>query len=121
MNNFKSGCGKIILLTAVIILLGALFGMGNEMGYCIVLYYGVFPICSFIWSFRLRAEGVKRRLAFIVLVALLGYAMPWVIFGKPWYLIAIIGAVGSAGGAAFGIIEYSAEKKLESEDKDSSD
>ncbi len=121
MKDFKSYCIKAVLLVAAIVVVGALFGLGNEMGYCIVFYYGVFPACMIVWSFRLRAEPVKLKLAYILLAAVLGYIMPWFIFGRPWYLIAIVGTIGAVIGTVFGIFEYSAEKKLENKEKDSSD
>lgn len=78
---------------------------GNEMGYCVLLYYVVFPLLAFAGGITAGGAALPRGLFLgalcTALTAVLGMLMPLPVFGRPWPEVAAIGAALAAAGFIF--------------------
>ncbi len=78
---------------------------GNEMGYCVLLYYIVFPLLAFSGGIIAGGAALPRGLFLgagcVALTAVLGMLMPLPVFGSVWPEVAAIGAALAAVGFIF--------------------
>lgn len=64
---------------------------GHEMGYCILNYYIMFPIVSFICGLILGADSSRYKWSYLLFVGVMGILMPVPIFHDVWWGMGIFG------------------------------
>ena len=78
---------------------------GNEMGYCVLNYYIIYPLCLLVCGVVLGSvHPGKKMWFFLPFAALLGVLMPLPVFHTTDLLLAGIGLVASGFGLLVGSV-----------------
>lgn len=110
MNKKSKGC---YLATIIFVLYAILSGTiipitGQEMGYCILNYYILFPLLSFLCGLLLCVEESQYKWFYLLFAAIVGILMPLPVFRSVWWGMALFGAIP----AFIGLIVGNLIKKL---------
>ncbi|MGN1098215.1 MAG: hypothetical protein ACI4SS_04900 [Clostridia bacterium] len=103
-------CAAVTLLYCAAVTLWPLFFSvtGDEMGYCVLLYYMLFPAIAFVCGCALGGAAMPRNFicgaGYVLLTFLLGIIMPWPVFHSFWTEVAVLGAAFAAAGFIFRLI-----------------
>ena len=94
------GCyGITLLVVAGIIIWGSCFSItGDEMGYCLLNYYLIFPILTFTCGMKLGSKKLRYGIGYLFIVGILGVCMIGSVFHYLEWSLGITGILCAAAG-----------------------
>lgn len=111
MKKISFCCLTTCLTAAILVLWALLFPItGNEMGYCILSYYVIFPLTTFICGLLLGLGSVSFKVSckiswqigYVLLSGILGIIMPIPVFYNIQLFVGMVGISGSSLGLVLG-------------------
>lgn len=89
----------IFLIAAAIAVYPLLFSIaGNEMGYCLLFYFIVFPLAAFVVGLIIGGAGAAYNAVYIILTWLLGSIMSTKMVSRSWLFVGLFSAFFAALG-----------------------
>ena len=114
MNKKSKVCYlAIIIFVLYAILSGTIIPItGQEMGYCILNYYLLLPILSFLCGLLLSSEEPQHKWYYILFIAIVGILMSLPVFHCIWWGMALFGTIPSCIGLIIGNLAKKLKQKL---------
>lgn len=107
MKDMKNiGCYLLTFGFAVCAIIWALIFpiTGEEMGYCVLNYYLLFPILSLLCGLILGFKESKYKWTYPPFVGLIGSLMPFPIFHSMWWGVGLVGIIPAFIGLVIGSV-----------------
>lgn len=105
--------GITLIVTAVMVLWAMIFPItGNEMGYCILNYYIIFPLVTLISGFIIGTDKSRYKWCYLPFVWMLGLLMPIPVFHNIQFSAAFTGMVPALLGLLTGMLVRKKDKSL---------